>query len=82
MTRDIRSSLYIPFVLDRLLLHASLDTFLVSTILAPIALSLVNRALAIVATRVVEIFPHGSFEEALETCVKVAFPNTSIKRKL
>lgn len=55
----------IPLVLDSLFLHAGLDAFLISTILASIALSLVNCTLAIVATGIVQVFAHCSFEETL-----------------
>ena len=50
--------------LDRFSLHAGSEAFLVATVLAAVALALVNLALTVVTTRVGEVFADRSLEEA------------------
>jgi hypothetical protein len=50
--------------LDRLAFHAAGQAFLVATILASIALPLINCAIFVLTTSVGQIFANGSFEES------------------
>lgn len=45
-------------------LHAHDQALLVTTVLAAVALALVNEAVFVIPTGVDEVFPYGSFEEA------------------
>ena len=44
-------------------LHAHDKALLIATVLAAVALTLVNEAVFIIPTRVDEVFPYGSLEE-------------------
>jgi len=48
-------------------LHAKLETLLESTVLALVAMVLIDRTTVISATRVVQIASHGTLEETLAT---------------
>lgn len=54
----------LPFFLHSFPLHAHDQALLVTTVLATVALALVDETVFVIPTRVDEVFPYGSLEEA------------------
>lgn len=61
----------LPLLLDRFPLHAARQTFLVSTVLAPVPLPLVYDAVLLLAARIRKVFAYRPLEEALTALTAV-----------